>query len=358
LGSREIESYTDGINFLEGNIDSQTTLKASDIFTSNFTLHLKDFPIMSQFNPVLVSIVIVSWNTANLLRTCLEAIRLQTTYVPNHAIETIVVDNSSSDGSADIVQTEFPEVKLIKNAHNYGFARGTNQGVQVAHGDYVLFLNPDTQMFPGSLKTLIEFMELNPKAGAAGARLLNEDGSLQQSAYPDLTLLREFWRLFHLDQLYPLAIYPLSQWNPQKAHPVDVVQGACLILRREVIEEVGLLDEDYFMYTEEVDLCHRLHHAGWGVYWVPGAEVLHYGDQSTRQRKTEMFLMLYESKILFFRKHHGLMAANIYKGILGLACLPRLLMEPLAWLLGTRERKQQKELANKYLRLLRALPTM
>jgi len=285
-------------------------------------------------------------------------VQAQSDSLPPGSIEIIVVDNVSSDRSLEMLREEFPNVALIENSENLGFARATNQGTRIAKGRFILYLNPDTEMHPGALNTLHTLMENTPSAGAVGARLINPDGSLQAAAYPFPNLFREFWRLFHLDRLRSIARYPLQRWDPEQAHVVDAVMGACILLRRQALDAVGLLDEDYFIYTEEVDLCYRLKQAGWDVYWEPRSIVLHHGGQSTRQRKTEMFLRLYESKIHFFRKHHGLMAANIYKGILGLACLPRLLMEPLGWLLGTGERKQQKELANNYLQLLRALPTM
>jgi GT2 family glycosyltransferase len=171
---------------------------------------------------------------------------------------------------------------------------------------------------------LIEFMEECPVAGAAGANLLNPDGTLQNGAYPMLGLGTELWRLFHLDRLHRLASYPLHEWASGGPRRVGVAQGACLALRREALDQVGLLDERYFMYTEEVDLCYRLARGGWEVYWLPEARVLHFGGQSTRQAEAEMFLALYQSKVRFFRKHFGVGQARAYKLILALASLPRL----------------------------------
>jgi GT2 family glycosyltransferase len=307
---------------------------------------------------VSVSIIIVSWNTKELLRRCLATIRAQEGPAFLDPIETIVVDNCSSDNTVEMLRDSFPEVKLIENRENVGFARATNQGTRCVRGDYILYLNPDTELKDGALSALVEFMRNIPSAGAVGARLVDAGGHLQASAYPTLGLLREFWRLFHLDRLRPVAIYPLNTWNLQKAHRVDVAQGACLLLRRTALEQVGLLDEDYYMYTEEVDLCYRLSRAGWEIYWEPHAVVVHHGGQSTRQRKTEMFLRLYESKILFFRKHHGRMPTNAYKGLLAIASLPRLLMGPFGRILGIGEHERQKELAHNYLQLLRRLPTL
>jgi hypothetical protein len=200
---------------------------------------------------------------------------------------------------------------------------------------------------------MVDFMRRTPPAGACGACLVSPDGSLQASASPTPTLLRELWRLFHLDRLRPLSLYPLADWDPARARTVDVVQGAALLLRRKALDEVGLLDERYFMYTEEVDLCFRLRKAGWGVFWLPYAKVLHWGGQSTRQRRAEMFLRLYESKVIFFRKHHGRAAAFAYKLILALAALPRIVAGRLR---ARAAGSALQDLTSHYLLLLKSLP--
>jgi GT2 family glycosyltransferase len=189
-----------------------------------------------------------------------------------------------------------------------------------------------TSLVPGALATLIRFMREHAGAGAAGACLVNPDGSLQASASPSPGLLREFWRLFHLDGLLRLSVYPLERWGAEP-RPVDVAQGACLALRREALDQVGALDEEFFIYTEEVDLCRRLWRAGWTVNWVPAARVVHLGGQSTMQLREDMFLRLYESKVRFFRKHRGRQAAAAYKLLLVLASLPRILLGPVGAIL-------------------------
>jgi GT2 family glycosyltransferase len=302
-----------------------------------------------------LSIVIVSWNTRDLLRRCLASVRAEIAPFPAMPTAIIVVDNASSDGTGAMVREEFPEVVVLENERNTGFAAANNQGIRCAHGDLILLLNPDTEFHPGALGALVRFMETTPKAGAAGACLVNADGSLQRSAYPMPTLGREIWRLFHLDRLWRLTSYPLETMDPGRAHAVDVAQGASLMLRRRALEDVGPLDEDYFMYTEEVDLCFRLKRAGWGVHWLPAAKVLHWGGQSTRQLRAEMFIRLYESKVVFFRKNHGPIAVVAYKLVLALAALPRIL---LGWL-GRRAAEEggpRLDLSPDYVRLLKALP--
>src|SRR5262249_26992254 len=154
-----------------------------------------------------------------------------------------------------------------------GFARANNQAIAIAASRYVLLLNPDTRVRPDALQTLVRFMDEHPKAAAAGPRLLNADGSLHASCQPAPTLSRELWRLFHLDAAWSRASYRMQDWRIDTPRLVDVVQGACIILRRSVLDTAGGLDEGYFIYSEEVDLCHRLRRHGWQVWWVPQAEV-------------------------------------------------------------------------------------
>ena len=178
------------------------------------------------------------------------------------------------------------------------------------------------------------------------------------SCYPRPTLSRELWRLFHLDSLAPYAEYRMTQWETNHAREVDVLLGACILLRKEILDQVGLLDEDYFVYSEEVDLCYRVQRAGWRLYWVPEAEVVHFGGQSTQQVATEMFLNLYHGKLKYFRKHNGLLAAQIYKMILMLAALSRLVLAPFAFFEHSSRREQRLALADRYRRLVLALPRM
>ena len=150
----------------------------------------------------------------------------------------------------------------------------------------------------------------------------------------------------------------MRRWDTLQPRPVEVVQGACLLLRREALGDEELLDPRYFMYSEEVDLCYRIRRRGWQIYWVPMAQVVHYGGQSTRQAAAAMFLRLYEGKILYFRKHDGPMAARLYKMILFVASLARLLVAPLAWLQPPSQRRLNLTLAGHYVQLLKALPRL
>jgi len=308
-------------------------------------------------DPVL-SIIIVNWNTRELLAQCLESVSKEVSGLGSLGVETLVVDNASTDGSIQMLQDRFPWVQLTQNQTNVGFARANNQAILQSTGRYVLLLNPDTKVKPGAFGTLIHFMEAHPEAGGAGARLLNPDHTLQPSCYPAPTLPGEFWRMFHLDMLVPYGVYRMDGWSLSRHHEVDVIQGACLILRQEALNQVGLLDGEYFIYSEEVDLCHRLQQAGWRLYWVPQAQVVHYGGQSTQQVAAEMFLRLYQGKIIYFRKHYGWLTSHIYKLILAAATLSRLMITPLVWLERSPKREHHLTLASHYRRLLLSLPGM
>jgi GT2 family glycosyltransferase len=306
----------------------------------------------------VLSIIIVNWNTRELLAQCLESVSDEIRELHPLRVETLVVDNASCDGSAQMVRGRFPWVHLIENPTNVGFAQANNQAMGQCNGRYVLLLNPDTEVKPGALEALIRFMDAHPKTGGAGARLLNPDGTLQPSCYPAPTLSREFWRLFHLDALRPYGVYHMADWDLDRPRSVDIVQGACMILCREALNQVGLLDAEYFIYSEEVDLCHRLKQAGWHLCWMPQAQVVHYGGQSTQQVAAAMFLQLYQGKILYFRKHYGRLTTQVYKLILIATSLARLLISPLAWLERAPQRQRHLTLANYYRRLLRTLPEM
>jgi GT2 family glycosyltransferase len=305
-----------------------------------------------------LSIIIVNWNTRELLHGCLKTVRLNIESIPASLIETLVVDNASSDGSGAMIREHFPWVQLIENQENGGFARGNNQAIRESRGRYVLLLNPDTELLDNALGVLVEYMDNHPHVGGVGARILNPDGTLQPSAHPFPTLRREFWRLFHLDALHAYSTYDMPAWDVEVAQSVDALLGACLLIRREALNTVGLLDEDYFMYSEEVDLCYRLKRSGWSLYWVPQARVIHYGGQSTKQVAAKMFLQLYRAKVQYFRKNQGRFSAQWYKLILLSASLPRLTLPWVYLVIRDQQRPQNVTLIRNYWQLLVNIPKM
>jgi GT2 family glycosyltransferase len=224
------------------------------------------------------------------------------------------------------VRTEFPWTLLIENERNVGFAPANNQAYEQATGEYVLLLNSDTVVHSEAIRRLMDFMASHADCGGVGARLLNADGSLQPSCHPMLTPWREFWRLIFLDRVWRQATYDLAHWPIDIAHRVEAIKGACLMVRRAALDPAtSLLDEQYFMYTEEVDLCYRLTDANWQLYWVPQASVTHFGEGSSRQAYTRMYVQLYRSKVQFYRKFGGESRARRFKRLLRLAYWPRLM---------------------------------
>jgi hypothetical protein len=201
-----------------------------------------------------------------------------------------------------MVRAEFPDVRLIVNAENRGFAAANNQGIRVARGRHILLLNPDTIVLPNAFANLLSFLERTPDAGACGPRLLNPDGSLQASCHPfpslrvQATDILELWRIPAIRARRPCRDHAVTQ-------PTDWLTGACLLLRREALDTIGLLDEDYWMFSEEVDWCYRARGAGWRTYLVTEAEIIHYGGGSSEPVRTELIVELYRGIFRFYWKH-------------------------------------------------------
>lgn len=302
-----------------------------------------------------LSIIIVNWNTRDLLSRCLNAIYSNLDEV---VAEVLVVDNASTDGSQAFLRLEYPQVRLIQNDANVGFAAANNAGMQEAKGRYYLLLNTDTFVHPGAVESLVRFMDEHQDAGAGGCRLYYADGSLQRSCTAFPTISTELWQALWLDRVFPKSTvfgkYWMSYWDYNDAREVDSVIGACLILRREAINEVGPFDESYFMYSEEVDLCYRLKQAGWKVRYTPKATATHiWGGTSKRIQEETTFLRLYKSRMIFFRKHYGRISALIFKLLLTVGSFMRVVGGAAAFLL----RKNRSTLKNtrNYWRLLRSV---
>lgn len=305
----------------------------------------------------VVSIVIVSWNTRDLLAACLTSLREAAREVDGR-LEIVVVDNASRDGSPEMVRERFPEVDLVRNTDNVGFAAANNQAIRRTRGQYVLLLNPDTEGRPGFLGTLVDFLESHPQAGAVGPRVQGGHGEHQVSCYPLPTLWRELWRLLHLDRVSPRGSYPASLFEATTPQRVESILGACLLVRRAALEATGLLDEQFFIYTEEIDLCRRLQDHGWHLYWVPQALIIHYGGASTTQVGRPMFVELYRSKVQYFRKHFGRRGAIGYKAVLVATALPRLAVASVGMAVRPAERAKWRALFTDYSLLLARLSAL
>jgi len=248
-----------------------------------------------------LSILIVNWNTKSLLIRCLKSIHQETR---NGEREVFVVDNGSNDGSKEAVRAEFPEVILIHNPLNIGFARANNQALELSIGRYLLLLNPDTRVEKETIKNMVGFMNAHPEAGVAGAQLLNADGSKQNSIANFPSLATELLNKSLLRLLFPKT-FPGKERNISEPIEVDSVIGACMMVRRETMEQVGLLDEDYFLFLEETDWCYRIKRAGWKVCHLPQAEIYHLQGKSAEKDKKRAKVEYYRSRYQFFKKNRG-----------------------------------------------------
>ncbi len=232
-----------------------------------------------------LSIVILNYRSAGLTRQCVRGIY---NCQPQLEFEVIAVDNNSHDGCCQWLGTTYPKVRCIALQQNRGFAAGNNAGMREAGGEYVLILNPDITILPGQLEALVAFMDEHPKVGLAGPRLVNPDGSLQYSTYKFPSLWLPIFRRTILGGLpgvkSRLRQYQMMDWDHLVSRPVDWMLGACLIARRAAVNEVGLMDERYFLYVEDTDWCRRFWDKGWQVWYVAGVELVHFHERLSAQR--------------------------------------------------------------------------
>jgi len=250
---------------------------------------------------VNLSIIIVNWNTKEFLLSCVRSVFENEQRISS---EVILVDNGSQDGSGSEVKKAFPLVHLIQNEKNVGFAGAVNQGLQKASGRYVLLLNPDTRVKNGAIERLMSFMDAHPKAGISGAQLLNSDGSKQNSIANFPSLVTELLNKSLLRWLSPEK-FPGKEIIYSEPMDVDSVIGACMMVRRDAWDQVGLLDEDYFLFLEETDWCYRMKRAGWKIYHVPDAEVYHFQGKSAKKEKKRARVEYFRSRYHFFKKNKG-----------------------------------------------------
>lgn len=264
-----------------------------------------------------VSIVIVNWNTRDLLRDCLTSIRDQTS-VPH---EVIVVDNASTDYSADMVRMESPNVVLIANAYNRGFAVANNQGLAVARGENLLLLNPDTIILDHAIERMLDWLTEHPGVGCVGCQVLEGPGIIQQTCFADptpLNLMITEFGLKRLAGLLPRFGKPTYLgWDRTTLREVDVVSGMFMLVPRAVFDRVGLLDPGFFVYAEEADWCRRIREAGCACVFAPAAQIVHRdgGGKSTTQIRSRMYVQLQKSHLHYVLKHHGRFGWLAVKGL-------------------------------------------
>lgn len=265
---------------------------------------------------IKLSIIIISYNTATLLKECLRSL----TEFPIDGIEIFVVDNNSQDFSAAIVESDFPMVNLIRNTQNVGFAKANNQAIEKSHGEYVMLLNSDTVMLEGTIEKIIAFMEANPDVGVVGCKLLNTDRTLQPSvtSFPNaikdtiaIALKGSFLSNNPSSRKWVSKIAKFIGVNASrfddhsKIKEIDFPRGACMTVRRSILDQVGLFDPEYFFTGEEMDFCYRIKKKGWKIIYYPDAAVIHHDHGASRHMMGKVFVQTRKSALLFYEKHYS-----------------------------------------------------
>ena len=301
-----------------------------------------------------LSIVIVTWNSRGYLEPCLRSLGAGA-----RDREVFVVDNASQDGTPDLVRASFPEVRLVVNTENLGFAAATNVGLRQAGGRHALLLNPDTLAHPGALEALTAYADAHPEAWALGPRLLDPDGSLQRTGVRFPSAWNLLVEALFLDRLLPrtrlFGSHCERYADPARARRVDYLQGSCLLLRMDAVRRVGELDEEFFLYFEETDWCYRCRAAGGEVHYVPDATVTHHGGSGERHYGERRLLLHHAGLLRFCRKHYGTARGAGVRAAAGARALIRLGQWSLLALLGLPDRTRAWSSVRGYAGVLRLI---
>jgi GT2 family glycosyltransferase len=253
-----------------------------------------------------ISVIIVSWNVREYLKACLASIYRSR---PGADIEVIVADNKSSDESPRMVEADFPQVKLIVNSANLGYARANNIALKESKARNVLFLNPDTEVSGDTLPRMKLLMDRHAAWSGLACKLIYPDGALQENCRHFPSIFTDLMESLYLDWAFPknrfFNYYRMGSWGHDRERIVDVPYGACFMVRRSVLDNIGPMDERFFMYYDEIDLCRRIKKAGGSIWYIPGIKVIHHSNKSSDQIPDRVFAWKYASKILYFEKHFG-----------------------------------------------------
>jgi N-acetylglucosaminyl-diphospho-decaprenol L-rhamnosyltransferase len=305
-----------------------------------------------------LSVVIVNWNVKYLLRDCLRSLFDACQSASKLDTEIIVVDSASTDGSPQMVRVEFPQVRLIASDENLGYAGGNNTGANAATGRYIFLLNPDTIVQSDALTQMVNYMDAHPEVGALGPQLLWPDGSVQSSRRRFPTLGSLFWESTLLGQWFPrnrhARRYHVADHPSDQIQKVDWVVGAAILLRRKAWCQVGPIEEDFFMYFEETDWCHRAAEAGWETHYLPDARIIHYEGKSSEQVVAVRTLRFQQSKLRYTRKYFGRGWAVTLRLFLWVTFAFQWAEETAKWLAGHRRDLRRERMAA-YSQVLRGL---
>lgn len=272
----------------------------------------------------MVSVIIVTWNSEREISGCLSSLE--------NDLEVIVVDNCSQDRTKEIIRENFPKVKFLENPSNLGFAKANNRGVRAAKGKYILLLNPDTVVREGSIEKMSRFMDTHPDVGVIGPRLLNPGGSVQPSCREFPSYKNILFELTGIPRIFPnLSLWRMGYFNHNTLREVDQPMGACLLIRREVLKEVGGFDESFPIFMNDVDLCYRIKRRGWKVLFFPEAEVFHLKGKSTQRLKARKIITAHRSLYHYFKKHKKppFITDTLIGGILLFTALLRIMFDSI-----------------------------
>jgi len=284
-----------------------------------------------------MSIVLVCWNNKAYLDPCLKSL-----YEGGFksSFDVVVVDNGSTDGSQQMLAEKYPDVMLIQNEGNVGLGKASNQGIEATNGRYILLLNNDTLVNGPALDVLVEYLDAHPEAGATAGKLLNPDGSFQSGFAPFSTLLEEFLIVTHIGEILWTG-YP-SHGDSNEIKETGWMSSACLLVRRAALDQIGLLDEGYFIYGDEADLQYRLNKAGWKVVFLPSSSIIHFGGRSMDRWKRRK--MVYRGKMMFYKKNYGFSSTLLLRIMFFVMSLLKLLVWCLGFLIPSRNDQAKKEL--------------
>jgi GT2 family glycosyltransferase len=256
---------------------------------------------------IAVSIVVVTWNSKRFVDECFGSIRQDTCGL---SAEIIAVDNASSDGTADLIAAHFPEVKLVRSRTNLGFPAANVAAIEMSRGRHIALVNPDAWVLPGCFRKLMDYMEANPRIGVLGPKMLNPDGSMQPSCFRAPSVWNEWCRALALDRtaLNRLPLFGgrlMFDFAHDRTRDVDALNGCFLLVRRAAMEQVGLIDADYFMYGDDIDWCLRFRKAGWRVVFYPEAQAVHYGGGASARVPVSSYLEMQKANLQYWKKHHS-----------------------------------------------------
>lgn len=298
-----------------------------------------------------VSIVVVAWNVREILCNCLKSVYNETKGVN---FEVIYVDNASKDGSVEMVTKEFPEVKIIQNEKNEGFIRANNQGIEIAEGRYVLLLNSDTLVLENAIAKTVKFADAHPEAAVIGCKVLNPDKTLQRTCFMYPSILNMLLSATHLYKIFPRSKFcgreRMSWWDFNDVREVETVCGCFSLVRKDAIEQVGLMDEKYYVYGDDPDWCYRFKKNKWKILFAPEPKIIHYGGQTTKQMTEEFKLQLYGSRLIFVKLHRNGLTFLLARFLTALFFFLRVPYWIVSAMLRKNERRKSIKTANTYLR--------